>query len=62
MSTQSRRTFLKRAATTAGLTPPFPEAAFLESQDPTWAELKRSRERDECRQKLIRMGLLAEAE
>ncbi len=47
-------------AASAGLTPPFPNAAFLESQDPTWASLKRSRERDECRQKLVRMGLLAE--
>ncbi|APZ95609.1 FAD-dependent thymidylate synthase [Fuerstiella marisgermanici] len=47
-------------AAKAGLTPPFPEAAFLGSQDPTWASLKRSRERDECRQKLVRMGLLAE--
>ena len=47
-------------AATAGLAPPFPDAAFLEAQDSTWASLKRSRERDECRQKLVRMGLLAE--
>ncbi len=31
---------------------------FLACQDPTWQDLKRCRERDECRQKLARLGLL----
>jgi thymidylate synthase (FAD) len=31
---------------------------FLAVQDPSWAELKRCRERDECREKLVRLGLL----
>ena len=47
-------------AATAGAAPPFSEEAFLEAQDPTWAKLKRSRERDECRSKLQRLGLVAE--
>ncbi|MBX3442746.1 MAG: FAD-dependent thymidylate synthase [Planctomyces sp.] len=38
--------------------PPYPEAAFLEAQDATWRELTRSRERDECRDKLIELGLV----
>jgi thymidylate synthase (FAD) len=32
---------------------------FLVAQDPSWAALKRSRERDECRAKLAELGLLA---
>ncbi len=47
-------------AAAAGTAPPFSEEAFLEAQDPTWAKLKRSRERDECRSKLQRLGLVAE--
>jgi thymidylate synthase (FAD) len=31
---------------------------FLAVQDATWAELKRCRERDECREKLLLLGLL----
>jgi thymidylate synthase (FAD) len=31
---------------------------FLAVQDPTWIELKRCRERDECREKLVRLGVL----
>jgi thymidylate synthase (FAD) len=34
------------------------EDDFLAVQDPAWAELRRCRERDECREKLIRLGLL----
>jgi thymidylate synthase (FAD) len=34
------------------------EADFLAVQDPTWTELARSRERDECRDKLIALGIL----
>ena len=37
------------------------EEDFLASQDPGWADLKRCRERDECRQKLVRLGLLPES-
>jgi thymidylate synthase (FAD) len=43
------------------LAPPFSEADYLACQDPAWASLKRSRERDECREKLIEFGLLAAA-
>lgn len=43
-----------------GTAPPFSEEAFLAAQDPSWASLKRSRERDECRSKLQRLGLVAE--
>ncbi|HEX4143911.1 MAG TPA: FAD-dependent thymidylate synthase [Pirellulales bacterium] len=35
---------------------------FLAAQDPSWVGLARSRERDECREKLIRLGLLAAEE
>lgn len=40
------------------LVPPFSEEAFLACQDPSWKELTRSRERDECRSKLQRLGML----
>ena len=33
------------------------EADFLEAQAPAWTELKRCRERDECREKLVSLGL-----
>ena len=39
--------------------PPFSEDMFIAAQDPSWESLKRSRERDECRDKLVRMGLMA---
>lgn len=39
---------------------PADETAFLAAQDPDWANLQRSRERDECREKLIRLGLMKE--
>jgi thymidylate synthase (FAD) len=41
--------------------PPFPDSAFLEVQDPTWKELTRSRERDECRAKLVELGLVVKS-
>lgn len=47
-------------AAAAGTAPPFSEEAFLAAQDEKWADLKRSRERDECRSKLARLGLIAE--
>lgn len=31
---------------------------FLAVQDPAWTAMKRSRERDECREKLVRLGLI----
>jgi thymidylate synthase (FAD) len=37
---------------------PASEADFLAAQDPAWAPLERCRERDECRMKLARLGLL----
>lgn len=42
-----------------GSVPPLGEEDFLAAQDESWKELNRCRERDECRQKLVRMGLLA---
>ena len=41
-----------------GSAPPYSEADFLAVQDPTWQDLSRCRERDECRDKLIGLGLL----
>jgi thymidylate synthase (FAD) len=35
---------------------------FLAVQDPTWRDLARCRERDECREKLVRLGLLLDRE
>lgn len=43
-----------------GQAPPFSEEDFLAVQDESWTSLKRSRERDECRSKLVRMGLVKE--
>ena len=37
---------------------PATEADFLAAGDPNWAGLQRSRERDECREKLVRLGIL----
>ena len=37
---------------------PADEAEFLAAGDPTWAGLKRSRERDECRAKLVRLRIV----
>ena len=42
-----------------GTVPPFDEQAFLAAQHHSWKELTRSRERDECRAKLQRMGVLS---
>jgi thymidylate synthase (FAD) len=39
---------------------PAEEADFLAAQDASWAALARCRERDECRAKLVRLGLLHE--
>lgn len=34
------------------------EVEFMAAQDPSWQDLARCRERDECREKLVRLGLL----
>ncbi len=39
---------------------PADQASFLESQDPSWSNLARCRERDECLAKLRRLGLVQE--
>jgi thymidylate synthase (FAD) len=39
--------------------PPYSEADFLAVQDSAWKELNRSRERDECRAKLVALGMVA---
>ncbi len=39
--------------------PPYAEVDFLAIQDETWRSLNRCRERDECREKLIELGLLS---
>jgi thymidylate synthase (FAD) len=43
-----------------GAVPPWSMDDFLAAQDDTWRELKRSRERDECLEKLRRLGLVRE--
>jgi thymidylate synthase (FAD) len=45
-------------AAASGSAPPYSESAFLTAQDPAWTALTRSRERDECRDKLTNLGLL----
>jgi thymidylate synthase (FAD) len=47
--------------TASGAKAPYSDADFLAAQDPVWKEMKRSRERDECREKLTRLGILAAA-
>ncbi len=46
---------------TQKIAPPYSEEDFLAAQDETWKSLQRCRERDECREKLISLGLLASA-
>jgi thymidylate synthase (FAD) len=48
---------IQRLTATGGSTP-FSEEEFLAAQDPAWKDLGRSRERDECRAKLVRLGML----
>lgn len=49
---------LQQFAVDHQMVPPFDEAAFMECQDPSWKDLTRSRERDECQDKLRRIGML----
>ncbi|MBL8814861.1 MAG: FAD-dependent thymidylate synthase [Planctomyces sp.] len=53
---------LTSAAAKQGTAPPYSEDAFLAAQDPSWVALQRSRERDECRSKLQKLGLMASAD
>lgn len=55
------RRLLERAAA-AGTAPPYSIDEFMAVQDDSWRDLSRSRERDECRDKLINLGLLARTE
>jgi thymidylate synthase (FAD) len=50
---------LMAAGAERGIAPPFNEDLFLEVQNEKWAGLKRSRERDECGEKLRGLGILA---
>jgi len=51
---------LNAAAAEQKLSPPYTDEQFLAAQDETWKDLKRCRERDECREKLVRLGLMTE--
>ena len=53
---------LMQAASRDGVVPPFDEGMFRAAQDQSWEDLKRCRERDECRQKLQQLGILKDAE
>ena len=53
------RGVIRRLASTDAA-PPYSDDAFLAAGDPAWAGMKRCRERDECRAKLVAMGLMAE--
>ncbi len=49
---------LMTQAAAAGKAPPYSLEDFMAVQDPTWVGLTRCRERDECRDKLVDLGLL----
>lgn len=53
---------IQRHAQENHLVPPFTHAVFMECQHSNWKELTRSRERDECLAKLIRMGMIQTTE
>jgi len=55
LSLLDRQVIVRLAA--AGRLPASP-SEFLAAQDPSWSPLARCRERDECREKLVRLGLL----
>ena len=52
---------IRRLAARGTGTLPASHADFLTAQDPSWRELERSRERDECLHKLVALGLVAAA-
>ncbi len=51
---------LTQAAAASGKAPPYSSADFLAAQDESWRDLTRCRERDECREKLVDLGLLSD--
>jgi len=57
--TRLDREVIRRLATRPGATLPASEADFLAAQDPSWRDLARCRERDECLAKLVSLGLVA---
>jgi thymidylate synthase (FAD) len=56
--TRLDREVIGRLVTAAGGRMPASHADFLAAQDPSWQNLERSRERDECLQKLVSLGLV----
>ena len=52
---------LTQLAASHGVSLPASEELFLEAQDEQWRPLQRSRERDECREKLADLGLVKRA-
>ena len=52
---------LTQLAALHGVSLPASEELFLEAQDEQWRPLQRSRERDECREKLADLGLVKRA-
>ena len=56
--TRLDREVIGRLVATAGSRMPAAHADFLAAQDPSWKSLERSRERDECLQKLVSLGLV----
>lgn len=39
--------------------PPYSKKLFMQCQDPSWKDLERCRERDECYAKLVKLGLMS---
>jgi len=54
-----RETIQRLVSQSGGKTFPATHDAFLAAQDPSWRNLARSRERDECLDKLVSLGLVA---
>jgi len=50
---------LMKLAGERGLVPPFSHELFLDAQDQSWRPMTRSRKRDECLEKLRRLGIVA---
>jgi len=57
--TRLDREVIRRLASRPAATLPASEADFLAAQDPSWRDLARCRERDECLAKLVSLGLVA---
>jgi len=57
--TRLDREVIRRLASRSAATLPASEADFLAAQDPSWRDLARCRERDECLAKLVSLGLVA---